>query len=153
MSLPIALYWLNGMPILLYIFKYTLTPCMHLAHNMDCSGLGIYTDTHSSPLLDGMRRLLLWTCAWRYNQAMHCLCGRAGAIKASHKSLCAGAQRYVGQAIPVLMAGCRDGDANVRQCSAYGMGILAHHHPAAFRGVAPVAIAALLAIITAPGAR
>ena len=56
-------------------------------------------------------------------------------------------------AVPQLLAGCKDKDHNVRQCSVYGLGILAQQHHEAFRGTLRDALVAILGIITAPGAR
>lgn len=56
-------------------------------------------------------------------------------------------------AVPQLLAGCKDKDHNVRQCSVYGLGILAQQHHEAFRATLRDALVAILGIITAPGAR
>ena len=39
----------------------------------------------------------------------------------------AGGAKYAGQVLPLLLAGCADRDANVRQCSVYGLGCAAQH--------------------------
>ena len=41
----------------------------------------------------------------------------------------------------------------MRQCSVYGLGILAQQHHAAFRASLQGALMAILGIVTAPGAR
>ena len=64
-----------------------------------------------------------------------------------------GSAQYVGQAVPVLLDGCRDRNANVRQCSVYGLGVLAEHRPEHFRPVAGEAVARMLEMVTAPGSR
>ena len=43
-----------------------------------------------------------------------------------------GAAKYTAHALPHLLAGCADRDANVRQCAVYGLGVLAQLHPHAF---------------------
>ena len=65
----------------------------------------------------------------------------------------AGSAQYVGQAVPVLLEGCRDGNANVRQCSVYGLGVLAEHRPEHFRPIAGEAVARMLEMLAAPGSR
>ena len=67
--------------------------------------------------------------------------------------LLAGAAKYMNDAVPQLIAGCKDKDHNVRQCSVYGLGILAQQHHKAFRASLQGALMAILGIITAPGAR
>ena len=44
-------------------------------------------------------------------------------------------------------------DSNLRQCAVYGLGVAAQHQRAAFRPVAPSAVAALMSVIRKPGAR
>ena len=66
---------------------------------------------------------------------------------------CAGSAKYMSDAVPQLLAGCKDKDHNVRQCSVYGLGILAQQHHEAFRATLRDALMAILGIITAPGAR
>lgn len=53
----------------------------------------------------------------------------------------------------VLVQGCRDPDANLRQCSVYGLGVLAQHRPQAFQSIAQTAVALLVEIISQPDAR
>ncbi len=65
----------------------------------------------------------------------------------------AGSVQYVSQAVPVLLEGCRDGNANVRQCSVYGLGVLAEHRPEHFRPIAGEAVARMLEMLAAPGSR
>jgi hypothetical protein len=65
----------------------------------------------------------------------------------------AGAAKYLAHAIPKLLEGCKDRDANVRQCSVYGLGIVAQMHQDAFRPSLSTALMHILAIITAPEAR
>lgn len=65
----------------------------------------------------------------------------------------AGSAQYVSQAVPVLLEGCRDGNANVRQCSVYGLGVLAEHRPEHFRPIAGEAVARMLEMLAAPGSR
>ncbi|CAL5227386.1 g10339 [Coccomyxa viridis] len=65
----------------------------------------------------------------------------------------AGSAKYISDAVPQLLAGCKDKDHNVRQCSVYGLGILAQQHHEAFRATLRDALVAILGIITAPGAR
>jgi len=59
----------------------------------------------------------------------------------------------VGQAVPVLLQGCRDRAPAVRQSSVYGLGVLAEHRPEHFRPIAGEAVARMLEMITAPGSR
>ena len=65
----------------------------------------------------------------------------------------AGSAKYMNDAVPQLIAGCKDKDHNVRQCSVYGLGILAQQHHEAFRASLQGALMAILGIVTAPGAR
>ncbi|KAL6776649.1 IPB2 [Auxenochlorella protothecoides x Auxenochlorella symbiontica] len=65
----------------------------------------------------------------------------------------AGAARHAPSIMPLLLAGAGDRDADIRQCSAYGLGVAAARRPEAFRPVAPAALAALRAIVAAPDAR
>ncbi|KAK9821719.1 hypothetical protein WJX81_003315 [Elliptochloris bilobata] len=65
----------------------------------------------------------------------------------------AGSVQYMSQAVPVLLEGCRDRNANVRQCSVYGLGVLAEHRPEHFRPIAGEAVARMLEMLTAPGSR
>ena len=65
----------------------------------------------------------------------------------------AGSAKYMSDAVPQLIAGCKDRDHNVRQCSVYGLGILAQQHHEAFRASLQGALMAILGIVTAPGAR
>lgn len=69
------------------------------------------------------------------------------------KCWCAGSAKYMSDAVPQLLAGCKDKDHNVRQCSVYGLGILAQQHHEAFRATLRDALVAILGIVTAPGAR
>lgn len=39
----------------------------------------------------------------------------------------AGSAKYAPQVLPLLLAGCADRDANVRQCCVYGLGCAAQH--------------------------
>ncbi|BDA40930.1 Importin-5 [Coccomyxa sp. Obi] len=64
-----------------------------------------------------------------------------------------GAAKYLSYALPHLLEGCKDKDANVRQCSVYGLGIMAAMHQEAFRPNVPTALMHILGIITAPDAR
>ena len=66
---------------------------------------------------------------------------------------CAGAAKYMEHALPHLLGGCKDRDANVRQCSVYGLGICAALHGQRFAPHVPSALMAILGIITAPDAR
>ena len=66
---------------------------------------------------------------------------------------CSGAAKYTAHALPHLLAGCADRDANVRQCSVYGLGVLAQLRPQAFAPHLPAALRAILAIVAAPDAR
>ena len=43
-----------------------------------------------------------------------------------------GAAKYTAHVLPHLLAGCADRDGNVRQCSVYGLGVLAALRPQAF---------------------
>lgn len=65
----------------------------------------------------------------------------------------AGAAKYLSYALPHLLEGCKDKDANVRQCSVYGLGVLAQMHQEAFRPSVPTGLMHILSIITAPDAR
>ena len=65
----------------------------------------------------------------------------------------AGAAKYLGAAVPRLLAGCGDRDANVRQCAVYGLGIAASLHAQAFAPHASAALMAIIGIITSPAAR
>lgn len=67
--------------------------------------------------------------------------------------MCVGAAKYLSYALPHLLEGCKDKDANVRQCSVYGLGIMAAMHQEAFRPNVPNALMHILGIITAPDAR
>ena len=64
----------------------------------------------------------------------------------------AGSAKYMNDAVPQLIAGCKDKDHNVRQCSVYGLGILAQQHHEAFRASLQGALMAILGIVTAPPA-
>ena len=68
-------------------------------------------------------------------------------------SLLAGSAKYMNDAVPQLIAGCKAKDHHVRQCSVYGLGILAQQHHEAFRASLQSALMAILGIVTAPGAR
>jgi hypothetical protein len=68
-------------------------------------------------------------------------------------SLATGAAKYLGPAVPRLLAGCAERDANVRQCAVYGLGVAASLHAQAFAPHATAALHAIVGIITAPGAR
>ena len=65
----------------------------------------------------------------------------------------AGSAKYMLQMLPVLLEACKSRDAALRQCAAFGVGILAQHRPDGFRPVAATAVSHLLAIIGAPDAR
>jgi hypothetical protein len=65
----------------------------------------------------------------------------------------AGAAKYGPQVMPLLLAGCGDRDANIRQCCVYGLGQAAEHRPDAFRPNAPAVVAAVLGMVNAPDAR
>lgn len=66
---------------------------------------------------------------------------------------CAGAAKYLSYSLPHLLEGCKDRDANVRQCSVYGLGILAAQHQEAFCPSVPTALIHILGIVTAQDAR
>jgi len=53
----------------------------------------------------------------------------------------------------VLLAGCADSHADLRQCCAYGLGILAARGGDAFKPYLPEALARLTAMVAAPDAR
>lgn len=59
----------------------------------------------------------------------------------------------MGHLVEVLLQGCRDSDANLRQCSVYGLGVLAQHRPEAFQSVAQTAVALMVEMISQPDAR
>ncbi|KAL4452685.1 hypothetical protein ABPG75_008347 [Micractinium tetrahymenae] len=65
----------------------------------------------------------------------------------------AGAAKYAGQVLPLLLSGCADRDANVRQCSVYGLGCAAQHRGEGFAPHAQAAVAAILSLINSPDAR
>ena len=68
-----------------------------------------------------------------------------------HQSMKTGAKLTAGLTTATWVYLCQDG--NLRQCAVYGLGVAAQHQPAAFRQVAPSALAALMAVIQKPGAR
>ena len=55
--------------------------------------------------------------------------------------------------LPVLMEGLADEEASVRQCSAYGAGVLAEHGGDAFTSAVPQALELLGAMVVAENAR
>jgi importin-5 len=65
----------------------------------------------------------------------------------------AGSQKYMGHLVEVLVQGCRDPDANLRQCSVYGLGVLAQHRPEAFQSVAQTAVTLMIDMISQPDAK
>ncbi|KAL4855412.1 Importin-5 [Chlorella vulgaris] len=65
----------------------------------------------------------------------------------------AGGEKYAAQVLPILLQGCGDRDANVRQCSVYGLGCAAQHRSQGFQPHAAAAVQAVLGLITAPDAR
>ena len=62
----------------------------------------------------------------------------------------AGSQKYMSQALPILLAACTNQDADLRQCAVYGLGILAQHRSAAYQAIAAPALKAITDIIRAP---
>lgn len=65
----------------------------------------------------------------------------------------AGSQKYMGHLVEVLLQGCKDCDANLRQCSVYGLGVLAQHRPEAFQSVAQNAVSLMVDMLAQPDAR
>ena len=61
--------------------------------------------------------------------------------------------RYLEGFVGPCLAGCRDADADVRQASVYGVGVMAQALGAAFTPHVPASLAALAAVIQAPDAR
>eukprot|EP00884_Botryococcus_braunii_P020479 jgi/Botrbrau1/7114/Bobra.0165s0131.1 len=68
-----------------------------------------------------------------------------------HSAACS--QKYMGHLVEVLVQGCRDPDANLRQCSVYGLGVLAQHRPEAFQSIAQTALQLMVDILSQPDAR
>lgn len=69
-----------------------------------------------------------------------------------HQSL-AGSQKYMAQVLPVLLEASKSQDASLRQCAAFGLGVLAEHRPEGFQQIAANAIQVLLQIINASDSR
>jgi len=65
----------------------------------------------------------------------------------------AGRAKYAGQVLPMLMEACTSEHADLRQCSVYGLGILAAKAPEFFRPYVGDALQRILAVISAPGAK
>ena len=59
----------------------------------------------------------------------------------------------MGQILPVLLEASKSQDPNLRQCSVFGLGVLAEHRSEGFQQIAASAIQTLLAIINAPDSR
>jgi importin-5 len=64
-----------------------------------------------------------------------------------------GLHRHVERLVPLLLAGCDDRAEDIRQCSVYGLGLLAEHVPQAFGAVLPQALERIMKIIAHPEAR
>lgn len=64
-----------------------------------------------------------------------------------------GANKYLNQVVPLLLAGASDPSPVIRQCCVYGLGAAAEHRPDAFRQSSQAALQTLMAIIQADDAR
>jgi len=66
----------------------------------------------------------------------------------------AGRAKYAGQVIPVLLEACTDpNNADLRQCSVYGLGVLAAKAPELFRPICNDSLQRIMAIMNQPNAR
>jgi len=63
------------------------------------------------------------------------------------------ALNYLAGFVTPCVEGCMDSDADVRQASVYGVGVLAEHCGQRFSQYVPAALGALAGVIQAPGAR
>jgi hypothetical protein len=57
------------------------------------------------------------------------------------------------QVVPVLLEACGADDSDLRQCSVYGLGVLAAKAPELFKPIAAETLKRVLAIVTHPAAR
>ncbi|KAG1673229.1 hypothetical protein FOA52_013109 [Chlamydomonas sp. UWO 241] len=65
----------------------------------------------------------------------------------------AGRVKYAGQVVPVLLEACGADDPDLRQCSVYGLGVLASKSPELFKPIAQETLKRVLAIVQHPGAK
>uniref|UniRef100_A0A7R9V0M6 TOG domain-containing protein n=1 Tax=Chlamydomonas euryale TaxID=1486919 RepID=A0A7R9V0M6_9CHLO len=65
----------------------------------------------------------------------------------------AGRAKYAAQVVPMLLESCAAADADLRQCSVYGLGVLASKSPELFRPYADGALKQVLAIVQHPAAK
>lgn len=65
----------------------------------------------------------------------------------------AGRAKYSQQVVPLLLEACGAQDADLRQCSVYGLGVLASKSPELFKPIAADTLARVLAIVQHPQAR
>lgn len=65
----------------------------------------------------------------------------------------AGRAKYSAQVVPILLDACGSNDPDLRQCSVYGLGVLASKAPEIFQPIAAEVLKRILAIIQHPQAR
>lgn len=65
----------------------------------------------------------------------------------------AGRAKYSAQVVPILLDACTSNDPDLRQCSVYGLGVLASKAPEIFNPIAAEVLKRILAIIQHPEAR
>ncbi len=67
--------------------------------------------------------------------------------------LCPGADKYMGTILPVLLDAAKDSDPTLRQCAAYGLGVVGQHRGQHLKPRVPEVVQICAAIMSDPEAR